>query len=236
MRRAKGYLLALMVLVTCPMWHSPDAMINAGGGMWCDDDYIWDGHTLQQVLFNCTWMPPFPYFPEPPPEPPIGGGNGAPYSPTAPFLPSSKIACAGEAASTEENPKRWGVTVVQKWAFVLAGVYGYSTTSPVPPPGYDILAALNHNVTINGQLSPDLSYTELFRAGYSAMSPGMMFHYNDPVTGQAGSVSDLDGDQVAVFVIGHEYAHQNGVADEPTASGYGARALEAYNATNRPCR
>lgn len=244
MKRVKGYLLMLVVLVACPMWDSSDARIYLGEGVWCDVDNVYipadpplfPQGGYQTVVGNCLFSPPFPgNLPpagsSPPPEPPIAGG-------TAPqlFLSETQIACAGDNASTEDNPKQWDVTVDPRWAFELAGVYSFSTTSSVPPQGYNIVYGRNQNARVNGQISPTLSHTELFRAGYSAMQPHIDFDYIDPSTNQSGSVTDLDADQVAVFVIAHEYAHQNGVTDEGKASGYGAIALQAYNAANRPCR
>lgn len=251
MKRVKGYLLTLVALMACPMWDSSDARIYLGEGVWCDvnnvyipaDPPLFPQGGYQTVVGNCLFSPPFPgYLPPaggtPPPEPPIAGG-------TAPqiFLSETQIACAGEKASTADNPQRWAVTVDPRWAFTIpaaSGVYSYSTTSSVPPPGYDIMLALTHNVSVNGQFSPEHSYTELFRAGYSAMVHDTKYHYVDPTTGQPATIQGLAADQHAVFVIAHEYAHQNGLGgtaeNERDANQRGAQALEAYNTANRPCR
>lgn len=235
MKRVKGYLLTLVVLVTCPMWHSSNALINAGGGMWCDAYYIFDGYTLQQVLFDCTWMPPFPYAPEPPPEPPFGGGGGGGAgTPTFPDVAiSQKLDCALQKYTHDLTQKAGkSFKKVNAWAFGINNGYGWGyeiRPSPTPPgPEWQSVGGI-----ANYMSTPPSA--RLYNAAFEGRQ-----HFERTGTPPASSIAgnDLNGSisgfEMSLFAGAHELAHLSGIgndgsmASEGKADWFGIYALLSY--------
>lgn len=242
MKRVKGYLLTLMVLVTCAMWHSSNARINAGGGFWCDSYYTWDDYTrtLQQVLYNCTWAPQFPYFPEPPPDPPFGGGGGGGGGGNTPTFPdmaiSQKLDCALQQYThglTQKAGKSF--KKVNAWAFGIdnGNGWGYDVRSSPTPPGPEWQSV--------GGIANYMSTPPLARLYNAAFQGRQHFERTGkpppstslPPNSLNGPISDFE---MSLFAGAHELAHLSGVGnnggaeEESKADWFGIFAVLAHRA------
>ena len=153
------------------------------------------------------------------------GGSGPP--PPPPAIPISqlpnrdKLNCAANSYGRYKTKHPWVMDNI--WAFAKDKLEAFSTSTPVPPPGYEPDDA----VTSFSSEWPTGAQTILFAAGFS--NPPANFYYFDPSTGVKITVSGpFSTFEWSLVTLAHELAHQNGVVSENAAEQYGKSVLDAY--------
>lgn len=151
-----------------------------------------------------------------------------PAVPPSQVPPLSKIVCGAQKYGG--NQKRYPTNFLNVFQFgnnipSNGPPYAYSSTSNVPPPGYYVIYGTT--------LDPN----PIFPAGGSTLYASSVQPYNGPLTFILPNTSTTNHQsrnysaiEHAVMTAAHEFAHQNGVAFEDRAEGFGVAAADAYKA------